>query len=34
MPQIQFIVGELSKNELEFLQKGLLKQNENHEHHH
>lgn len=34
MPQIQFIVGELSKNELEFLQKGLLKQNENHENHH
>ncbi|MFC0275016.1 FixH family protein [Metabacillus herbersteinensis] len=34
MPQKQFIVGELSKNELEFLQKGLQKQEESHEHHH
>ncbi len=34
MPQKQFIVGELSKSELEFLQKGLQKQNENHQHHH
>jgi hypothetical protein len=34
MPQKQFIVGELSKSELEFLQKDLPKQNENHEHHH
>jgi YtkA-like len=34
MPQKQFIVGELSKSELEFLQKSLQKQNENHEHHH
>ena len=34
MPQKQFIVGKLSKSELEFLQKGLQKQNENHEHHH
>ncbi|KON86573.1 hypothetical protein AF332_06890 [Sporosarcina globispora] len=34
MPQKQFIVGELSKSELEFLQKGLQKQNVNHEHHH
>ncbi|MDP1420117.1 FixH family protein [Peribacillus simplex] len=35
MPQKQFIVGELSKSELEFLQKGLEKNDESsHEHHH
>jgi hypothetical protein len=34
MPQKQFIVGDLSKSELEFLQKGVQKQNEHHEHHH
>jgi hypothetical protein len=34
MPQKQFIVGELSKSELEFLQKGLQRQKVNHEHHH
>lgn len=34
MPQKQFIVGELSKSELEFLQQGLPKQTETHEHHH
>ncbi len=34
MPQKQFIVGELSKSELEYLQKGAQKQNAPHEHHH
>jgi YtkA-like len=34
MPQKQFIVGDLSKSELEFLQKDVQKQNEHHEHHH
>ena len=34
MPQQQFIVGELSKNELEFLQKGLPRNDGSHEHHH
>jgi len=34
MPQKQFIVGKLSKSELEFLQKGKQKQSGNHEHHH
>jgi hypothetical protein len=34
MPQKQFIVGELSESELKFLQKGLQKQSESHEHHH
>ncbi|MDQ0243260.1 hypothetical protein J2S09_000796 [Bacillus fengqiuensis] len=34
MPQKQFVVGKLSEKELEFLQKGLQKQEESHEHHH
>lgn len=34
MPQKQFVVGDLSENELKFLQKGLQKQEESHEHHH
>ena len=34
MPQKQFIIGELSESELKFLQKGLQKQAESHEHHH
>lgn len=34
MPQKQFIVGELSEKELEFLQEGLHKQEASHEHHH
>jgi hypothetical protein len=34
MPQKQFIVGKLSESELEFLQKGIQKQAESHEHHH
>ncbi|MBG9930932.1 hypothetical protein ABD94_08090 [Bacillus aryabhattai] len=34
MPQKQFIVGKLSKSELELLQKGVQKQTEAHEHHH
>jgi hypothetical protein len=34
MPQKQFIVGDLSNSEIEFLQKGLQKQTVHHEHHH
>lgn len=34
MPQKQFIVGELTKSDLEFLQRDLSVQEENHEHHH
>ncbi|RRN73978.1 hypothetical protein EI200_04700 [Peribacillus simplex] len=34
MPQKQFIVGKLSESELKFLQKGLQKQEESHQHHH
>jgi hypothetical protein len=34
MPQKQFIVGKLSESELKFLQKGIQKQAESHEHHH
>ncbi|WP_307847738.1 FixH family protein [Metabacillus bambusae] len=34
IPQKQFIVGELSESELNFLQKGLQKQVESHEQHH
>jgi len=34
MPQKQFIVGELSEGDLNYLQKNLPKQEENHEHHH
>ncbi len=34
MPQKQFIVGDLSRNELEFLQDGIKSQAENHEHQH
>lgn len=34
MPQKQFIVGKLSESELKFLQKGMHKQEESHEHHH
>jgi hypothetical protein len=34
MPTKQFTVGELSKSELEFLQKDLENPNTNHEHHH
>jgi len=34
MPQQQFIVGELSERELEYLQKDVKKQDEVHEHHH
>jgi hypothetical protein len=34
MPTKRFIVGELSKSELEFLQKDLENPNQNHEHHH
>ena len=33
MPQKQFIVGKLSESELKFLQKGIQKQEESHEHH-
>lgn len=34
MPTKRMIVGELSENELEFLQVGIKKQEERHEHHH
>lgn len=34
MPQVQVVVGELSKSELEFLQKDLPEKEEGHEHHH
>ncbi|MED3961151.1 FixH family protein [Niallia taxi] len=34
MPQMQFIVGELSEGDLNYLQKNLPKQEENHVHHH
>lgn len=34
MPQVQVVVGELSKSELEFLQKDLREKEEGHEHHH
>jgi hypothetical protein len=34
MPQKQFIVGELSKSDLNFLKNGSQKQEERHEHHH
>ncbi|MEI2466491.1 FixH family protein [Niallia taxi] len=34
MPQKQFIVGELSEGDLNYLQKNLPKQEENHVHHH
>jgi len=34
MPTKRFIVGELSTNELKFLQDGVINQKENHEHHH
>jgi hypothetical protein len=34
MPQAQFVVGELSDSELEYLQKDLPEQEEMHEHHH
>lgn len=34
MPQVQVVVGELSKSELEYLQKDLLEKEEGHEHHH
>ncbi|WP_235907132.1 FixH family protein [Niallia circulans] len=34
MPQKQFIVGELSEDDLNYLQKNLPQQEEDHEHHH
>lgn len=34
MPQVQIVVGELSKSELEYLQKDLSEKEEGHEHHH
>jgi len=34
MPQVQFVVGELSKSELEYLQKDLREKEEGHDHHH
>ena len=34
MPKKQFIVGELSKSELELLQDGAPKQENEHQHHH
>lgn len=34
MPQQQFIIGELSDSELEYLQKDVKVQEESHEHHH
>jgi hypothetical protein len=34
MPQVQVVVGELSKSELEYLQKNVREKEEIHEHHH
>ncbi|MCM3603458.1 FixH family protein [Robertmurraya korlensis] len=34
MPQFQVVVGELSKSELEFLQKDVREKEEGHDHHH
>lgn len=34
MPQVQIVVGELSKSELEYLQKDVREKEESHDHHH
>jgi hypothetical protein len=34
MPQVQIVVGELSKSELEYLQKDVREKEEGHDHHH